>query len=112
MMLTQSLTSANPTRTHRGLRMSLKKYLGWMNKAKRAWKWRLTKEYLFIFRHLSLCSTCVKQDVCSHYSGFIEDILVNGETRGVFEVRGVLWRYCSFYQEGRILDRGLKVKRL
>ena len=78
----------------------------------RAWKWRLTKEYLFIFRHLSLCSICVKQDVCSHYSSFIEDILVNGETRGVFEVRGVLWRYCSFYQEGRIPDRGLKVKRL
>ena len=83
-----------------------------MTKAERAWKWRLTKECLFIFRHLSLCSSCVKQDVCGHYSSFIENIVINGETRGVFEVYGVLWRYCSFFLEGKLPDRGLKVKRL
>jgi len=77
----------------------------------RKWLWRLTKHYLFIFRHWSKCSTCVKRDVCAYYQDFIQDIIINGETRGAFEIHGILWLHCSFYLKGELPDRSLKVMR-
>jgi len=77
----------------------------------RKWLWRLTKQYLFEFRHYMKCSTCVKRDVCVFHQQMIQDIIVNGETRGVFEIHGILWWRCSFYLKGELPDRSLKVMR-
>ena len=77
----------------------------------RNWKWRLTKHYLFIFRHFAKCSTCVKGDVCRFHDSFIKDILFYGESKGVFRINSFLWKYCDFYLEGNLPDRSLKVER-
>lgn len=83
-----------------------------LKERRRKWLWRLTKHYLFEFNHLAKCSTCVKRDVCRYNSMMISDIIVNGETRGAFEIYGVLHKYCSFYLNGELPDRSLKVEPL
>lgn len=78
----------------------------------KAWRWRLTKYYLFLFRHVSLCGSCVKRDVCRFYNDFIQEILIQGETKGTFATpMSVLWYRCDFFLNGKLPDRSIKVKR-
>ena len=82
-----------------------------LKKRRRKWLWRLTKQYLFEFRHWAKCSTCIKRDVCEYHHDMIQEIIVNGEERGAFEIFGVQWWRCSFYVKGELPDRSLKVVR-
>jgi len=99
-------------RYHRPLVSSMRrKTRSKRNKAIDKWLWRLTKHYLFWFRHCTQCATCIKRDVCRFHDRYISDIIISGEAKGTLKLMGILWWRCSFYVQGELPDRRLKVER-